>query len=71
MANQRIDISQLTPAERLTLIEELWNSLQESDVPLTPSQAQELERRETLHRQNPGRGKPWRDVLDEIEHKRN
>ena len=70
MAKQKIDISQLTPAERLALIEELWDSLQDSDVPVTPSHAQELDRREALRRQNPGRGRPWRDVLDEIQQKR-
>ncbi len=70
MARQKIDISQLTPAERLALIEELWDSLEDADVPVTPPQAQELDRREALHRQSPGRGRPWREVLDEIQQKR-
>jgi hypothetical protein len=37
---------------------------------LTPAQAEELRRREALHRANPARGRPWREVLDEIERKR-
>lgn len=65
-----IDISRLTPAERLRLVEELWDSLSPSDIPLTTAQADELDRREALHRADPHRGRPWRDVLDEIEHRR-
>ena len=67
MAATRIDISRLSPAERLRLVEELWDSLSPSDIPLTPAQAEELDRREALHRTNPKRGRPWREVLDEIE----
>ena len=65
-----IDISQLTAAERLQLVEELWDSLSPADIPLTPAQAAEVDRREALHRADPHRGRPWRDVLDDIEHRR-
>jgi len=67
MGGTRIDISRLSPAERLQLVEELWDSLSSEDIPLTPAQAEELDRREALHRANPKRGRPWREVLDEIE----
>jgi putative addiction module component (TIGR02574 family) len=67
MGATRIDISRLSPAERLQLVEELWDSLSSEDIPLTPAQAEELDRREALHRANPKRGRPWREVLDEIE----
>ena len=67
MGATRIDISRLSPAERLQLVEELWDSLSSQDIPLTPAQAEELDRREALHRANPKRGRPWREVLDEIE----
>jgi putative addiction module component (TIGR02574 family) len=70
MATTRIDISRLSPAERLKLVEELWDSLAPGDIPLTPAQGKELDRREALHRADPGRGRPWREVLDEIEHRR-
>jgi putative addiction module component (TIGR02574 family) len=40
-----IDISSLSPKERLDLIGELWDSLEADDVPLTPAQAAELDRR--------------------------
>ena len=67
MGATRIDISRLSPAERLQLVEELWDSLSPQDIPLTPAQAEELDRREALHRANPKRGRPWREVLDDIE----
>jgi putative addiction module component (TIGR02574 family) len=70
MSTARLDISRLSPSERLRLVEELWDSLTPADIPVTPAQAQELERREALHRADPKRGRPWREVLDEIERQR-
>ena len=70
MSTTRIDISRLSPTERLQLVEELWDSLTPADIPLTPAQAEEVDRREALHRTDPRRGRPWREVLDEIEHRR-
>jgi len=40
-----IDIHSLSPKERLDLIAELWDSLEADDVPLTPAQEAELDRR--------------------------
>ena len=42
-----IDISQLSPAERILLAEDLWDSVtaEQDAPPLTPEQQQELERR--------------------------
>ncbi|MGH7572268.1 MAG: addiction module protein [Gemmatimonadota bacterium] len=65
-----IDVLQLSPDERLQLMEELWDSLSPNDIPLTSAQAKELDRREALHRAHPDRGRPWREVLDEIERRR-
>lgn len=39
------EISRLSPEERLALIGQLWDSLQDTDVPLLPAQKAELERR--------------------------
>jgi putative addiction module component (TIGR02574 family) len=70
MATSNLDISGLTVDQRLQLVEELWESLTPSDVPLTSAQAAELDRREALHRAQPGRGRPWRVALDEIQQRR-
>jgi putative addiction module component (TIGR02574 family) len=39
------DIGRLSTAERLSLIGELWDSIADSDAPLTLAQGDELERR--------------------------
>jgi len=70
MGTTPLDISKLSPAERLRLVEQLWDSLDAADIPLTAAQAEELDRRDALHRADPGRGRPWREVLDEIERQR-
>ena len=47
MSTPAIDITKLTPQERLRLIDELWESLRAvpDAVPLTPEQRAELDRR--------------------------
>jgi putative addiction module component (TIGR02574 family) len=70
MAPTHVDISQLTVDQRLQLVEELWESLSATHVPLTPAQEREIDRREALHRGQPNRGRPWRDALDEIQRRR-
>ena len=64
---KRFDVKRLSPEERIELAEELWDSLTEEEIALTPEQLEELERRrDRLEREGP-RGRPWRDVLSEIE----
>ncbi|PYP44750.1 MAG: hypothetical protein DMD50_13375 [Gemmatimonadetes bacterium] len=61
------DIKRLTPRERIELAEQLWDSLTEEEIELTPEQSAELERRrDRLAREGP-KGRPWRDVLDEFD----
>ncbi len=67
MSEPAIDIKGLTPEQRLRLLEELWDSLADSDVPLTDRQREELDRRlDELEREGP-RGIPWDEVLDRLE----
>jgi putative addiction module component (TIGR02574 family) len=65
MIAPKFDFSRLSAPERLQLVEDLWDSLTPDQVPLSPSQAEELARREALHD-----AREWRQVLDEIEGKR-
>ena len=39
------ELARLTPTERLTLIAQLWDSLEHDHIPLTAAQKAELERR--------------------------
>ncbi len=64
---KRFDVKRLSPEERIELAEELWDSLAEEDIVLTPEQLEELERRRARLERDGPRGRPWRDVLGEIE----
>ncbi|ESQ78181.1 addiction module protein [Asticcacaulis sp. YBE204] len=44
-AVSKISIADLTVEERLELIEALWDSLEDTDIDLTPAQKAELDRR--------------------------
>ena len=68
MSKPALNIGDLTPEERLRLIEELWDSLNEApqSIPLTNAQREELDRRlDDLERSGP-EGIPWDDVLQQI-----
>jgi putative addiction module component (TIGR02574 family) len=61
------DFSHLTPEERIQLAEDLWDSLPSDPQALTEAQQAEITRRLALHDSDPNRGRPWRDVMDELE----
>lgn len=64
-----INLNDLSPEEKLRLLEELWESLSATPdaVPLTAAQRQELDSRlDELDRDGPS-GIPWDEVLREIE----
>ncbi len=62
-----IDITRLTPQERIELAEDLWDSLTEKDIELTDGQVAELERRRDRLERDGSRGRPWRQVFDELD----
>ncbi len=67
MSEPAIDIGRMSPEERLRLLEKLWDSLSDDDVPLTEAQRKELDRRlDDLDREGP-RGIPWEEVLARFE----
>jgi len=58
-----LGIDRLTPAERLRLISEIWDSLPEQPPPdLTDDQARELDRRLALMDADPTALRPWAEV---------
>jgi putative addiction module component (TIGR02574 family) len=68
MSKPALNIGELTPEERLRLIEELWDSLNDTlaSVPLTNAQRDELDRRlDDLECSGP-EGIPWDQVLQQI-----
>ena len=66
MSNSIIDFSQLTPAERIELAEQLWDSLEERERGAVASSA-ELRRRRAALETDGDPGEPWGAVLDQIE----
>jgi putative addiction module component (TIGR02574 family) len=63
------ELQRLSVTERLDLIERIWNSLPEQVElhDLSDWQLAELAMRRAAAEANPGVGRPWRDVLREIE----
>ena len=66
----RFDFSDLTPAERLQLAQDLWDSVDSAagiDVlPLTEEQRAELDRRLNDLQENPNDGSSWADVKKRV-----
>jgi putative addiction module component (TIGR02574 family) len=62
-------IRELTPAERIELIEQLWESFVEDPaaLPVTAEQLTELRERLAEHERNPEAAKPWSAVRAELE----
>jgi putative addiction module component (TIGR02574 family) len=66
MAKPAFDLTQLTPEEKLELIDELWTSIRADEFPLTEEQRAELHRRvDRLDAEGPG-GVSWDSVRDEM-----
>ena len=67
MSEPAINIQDLSPEERLRLLEKIWDSLSDDDVPLTAAQRAELDRRlDELDREGPT-GIPWEEVLRRLQ----
>ena len=67
MSKPVIDFTHLSPAERIQLAEDLWDSLPSEALPLTPAQAGELRRRREALRVDPSPGQDWQEALRDIE----
>jgi putative addiction module component (TIGR02574 family) len=66
MAKPALDLTKLTPEEKLELIDELWTSITPEELPLTPEQRMELDRRlDRLDKEGP-LGVSWESVRLEM-----
>lgn len=59
------NFEQMSPAERIEFLQDLWDRIAEKpeDVPVTEAQRAELRRRVAEHRADPGSVVPWEKVL--------
>jgi putative addiction module component (TIGR02574 family) len=62
------EVLALPVADRLELVETIWDSIAEvpDSLQLTPAQEAELDRRLKAYRQNPTAGSPWPEVRARI-----
>jgi putative addiction module component (TIGR02574 family) len=64
----KVEISQLSIAERIQLAEDLWDSIieKQDEIHLDAAQQQELDRRLAQHRQDPTAGSTWETVKQRL-----
>jgi putative addiction module component (TIGR02574 family) len=64
IATSLAEIARMSVAERIQLVEDIWDTIAADPdrLGLSEAQAQELDRRLSALRQNPDAGTPWRDV---------
>ena len=62
--NTPIDLSHLSPADRIHLVQDLWDSIHDDALalPLTAEQRAELQRRDADMESGAVRGMPWEEV---------
>jgi len=62
MSDFRNEINSLSTAEKVELLDALWESLEADAVSLTDAQRAELDYRIARHEQNPSDVIPWENV---------
>ena len=62
------EAKKLSVAERLVLVEEIWNSIAEENgsFELSEEQKQELDRRLETLRRDPSQGRTWEEIKSEF-----
>ena len=62
------ELGNLSRAEKILLVEDLWDEIAQDDdtEPVDPALAAELDRRLEEFRRNPGSGIPWSEVKRRI-----
>ena len=68
----RKELFQLSAAERLELVEELWDSIADEDqaLELTSEQREDLDRRLAEADADPTGGSPWEEVRERIQRRK-
>jgi putative addiction module component (TIGR02574 family) len=68
MSTRTADILELSIAERIQIVEDIWDSIAAvpEAVPISEDQKRELDRRLEAYHQNPDLGSPWVEVRERI-----
>ena len=66
------EVLSLSVADRLQLLEEIWDSLAATPeaIPVTDAQRKELARRRRAHAHNPSAAKSWQAVRSRLERRK-
>jgi putative addiction module component (TIGR02574 family) len=66
-----LGIDQLSVAQRMLLVEEIWDSIaeEEGEIPLTEAQRRDLQRRLAAYEANPKAGSSWEEVKARLQGK--
>ncbi len=67
--NLRDDILRLSIKERLSLVEDIWDSIasDSGSIELTEAQSSELDRRIEAYERDQSPGEPWDEVKEQIQ----
>ena len=66
MAPKTLDFSHLSLNERLQLAEDLWDSIDDEQIPIPDWHREELDRRLTAYQADPKAGIPWEEVRERL-----
>jgi len=66
MAPKLLDFKQLSVSERLQLVEELWDSIDDEQIPIPEWHLKELERRLADLEAHPEASIPWEEVRERL-----
>ncbi len=68
MSTRTADILELSIAERIQIVEDIWDSIAAvpEAVPISEDQKRELDRRLEAYHRNPDLGSPWVEVRERI-----
>jgi putative addiction module component (TIGR02574 family) len=66
MAKPALDLSKLTPTEKLPLLDEIWRSMSPDDVPVSPEVRAELDRTLDRFDEDLPAAVAWEDVRAEM-----
>jgi putative addiction module component (TIGR02574 family) len=68
-SNLLTEALKLSPSDRLQLIEALWETLSEEDIPVTPEERALLDARLADLDANPGDQSSWSEVRARLQHR--
>lgn len=62
------DIAQLSIAERIQIVEDIWDTIaaHPENLPISEELGKELDRRVESYRQNPNSGSSWEEVKQRV-----